>query len=235
MRSAAVLIAQRGLAATGMRDVADHAEAPRGSLHHYFPHGKDQLTDEALAAIGGAVRALLDDARTCPDSGGPAGTRVLDRFVGLWREGLRSTDMTLGCSVSAVVHDSVEPALLRRAAQVFDLWREPIAQELTATSVDPERAGALATTVVAALGIRANVQPGELARPRATRRDRRRPAHPADGGGGRGRLRRAAMITDVIRSWWHPPIRAGGRSQPAPPAVHVPCRQWRRAPPARLR
>ena len=150
MRSAAVLIAQRGLAATGMRDVADHAEAPRGSLHHYFPHGKDQLTDEALAAIGGAVRALLDDARTCPDSGGPAGTRVLDRFVGLWREGLRSTDMTLGCSVSAVVHDSVEPAL-RRAAQVFDLWREPIAQELTATSVDPERAGALATTVVAAL------------------------------------------------------------------------------------
>ncbi|WP_069465733.1 TetR/AcrR family transcriptional regulator [Actinacidiphila rubida] len=41
--SAAQLIRRDGVAATGMRDVAVHAQAPRGSLQHYFPGGKDDL------------------------------------------------------------------------------------------------------------------------------------------------------------------------------------------------
>jgi len=39
----------------GMREVADHAHAPRGSIGHYFPGGKNQMTMEALAWMGATV------------------------------------------------------------------------------------------------------------------------------------------------------------------------------------
>src|SRR5882757_662606 len=38
--------------AAGMRDVVAHAQAPRGSLQHYFPGGKPQLVNEALSWTG---------------------------------------------------------------------------------------------------------------------------------------------------------------------------------------
>lgn len=46
--SAAQLIRRGGVSAAGMRDVAAHAGAPRGSLQHYFPGGKEQLVNEAV-------------------------------------------------------------------------------------------------------------------------------------------------------------------------------------------
>lgn len=46
--SAAQLIRRDGVNATGMREVAAHAGAPRGSLQHYFPGGKEQLVNEAV-------------------------------------------------------------------------------------------------------------------------------------------------------------------------------------------
>src|SRR5919109_1136905 len=50
--SAAQLIRRDGVTATGMRDVAAHAEAPRRSLQHYFPGGKEQLVNEAVDWAG---------------------------------------------------------------------------------------------------------------------------------------------------------------------------------------
>ena len=50
--SAAQLVRERGVTATGVRDVVDRASAPRGSFQHYFPGGKDQLVSEALLWAG---------------------------------------------------------------------------------------------------------------------------------------------------------------------------------------
>src|SRR6478672_2440997 len=47
--SAAQLIRRDGVSATGLRTVVEHAHAPRGSLQHYFPGGKEQLVNEAVA------------------------------------------------------------------------------------------------------------------------------------------------------------------------------------------
>lgn len=152
VRSAAALIAREGLRGTGMREVADHAQAPRGSIQHHFPGGKDQLTMEALGWMGGVVRVELDRAAAGPGQPGEAlGVVVLDRFVSLWREGLAQTQVATGCSIAAVVHDSHDPALLARAAEVFTSWREPFHHALLADDVTAEQAGALATTVIAAL------------------------------------------------------------------------------------
>ena len=46
--SAVQLVRARGATGTGVRDVVEHAKAPRGSFQHYFPGGKDQLVSEAV-------------------------------------------------------------------------------------------------------------------------------------------------------------------------------------------
>ncbi|MDT4972839.1 MAG: hypothetical protein QOG22_2982, partial [Pseudonocardiales bacterium] len=59
IESTALLIRERGVTGTGMRDIAEHARAPRGSLQHYFPEGKDQVVSEALVLVGDQVTAWL--------------------------------------------------------------------------------------------------------------------------------------------------------------------------------
>ena len=115
VRSAAALIARDGWQAAGLREIADHAAAPRGSIRHYFPGGKDQLTRESLAWIGGVVAGLLERTAQTADPGTVA-VSVLDAFVASWREDLVDTGIGTGCSVAAVVHDSDDPALLSCAA-----------------------------------------------------------------------------------------------------------------------
>lgn len=161
VRSAAALFARDGLRGAGMRDVADHAGVSRGSIQHYFPGGKDQLTTEALDWMGSLVRQRLDAAAAplppADDSAGAPGptdggaVRVLDAFVDLWRRGLTETAMATGCSIAATVHDSDDPALLDRAADVFAQWCTPFRRALLSDGRPDEEADAIATTVVAAL------------------------------------------------------------------------------------
>lgn len=171
VRSAAALIARDGLQATGLREVADHAHAPRGSIRHHFPGGKVQLTSESVAWMGALVSDVLTQAAATAASGEPTpqplppatprgqeltprpagAVRVLDAFVQLWLQGLSETGLTTGCSLAAVVHDSDEPALLSRVADGFASWRRPFHDALLADGSSVEVANTLATTVVAAL------------------------------------------------------------------------------------
>jgi AcrR family transcriptional regulator len=57
--SAIELFRQHGYKGTGLRDVVAHSGAPWGSLHHYFPGGKEQLGVEALELAGDAIEAAF--------------------------------------------------------------------------------------------------------------------------------------------------------------------------------
>src|SRR5258707_13001435 len=52
VRSAAQLIRRKGVSGTGMREIVVEADAPRGSLQHYFPGGKEELVSDALLWMG---------------------------------------------------------------------------------------------------------------------------------------------------------------------------------------
>lgn len=63
VEAAGELLERRGYHGTGINDILRLSGAPRGSLYHYFPDGKDQLVVEALRLAGertaGAMRTSL--------------------------------------------------------------------------------------------------------------------------------------------------------------------------------
>src|SRR5207245_9482773 len=50
--SASTLFRRSGYAAIGINEIAEVAGAPKGSLYHYFPDGKDQIGEAAVRFAG---------------------------------------------------------------------------------------------------------------------------------------------------------------------------------------
>jgi AcrR family transcriptional regulator len=151
--SAAQLIRRDGVGATGMRDVAAHAEAPRGSLQHYFPGGKEQLIGEAVTWAGRyAARRVTRNLAALPaDDRRPS--LLFAALVTQWTEECQATDFAFGCPVAAVTVDCADATDSARtaAAQAFACWREPLATALVELGVPEARGAALATLMVSSL------------------------------------------------------------------------------------
>src|SRR5450631_2475436 len=60
VRAAAALFRRNGYAATGINEIAEVSGAPKGSLYHYFPGGKDQIAEAAVRFAGAGVVATLE-------------------------------------------------------------------------------------------------------------------------------------------------------------------------------
>jgi AcrR family transcriptional regulator len=148
---AAQAIREDGVAGAPLRTVAARAGAPRGSLQHYFPGGKDQLVTEALAWSGAyaadQVRAYLRDTRRPTPSG------LFDDLVRRWAAELEDRQYARGCPVAASVVDEshTNPQVRAAAAAALDTWQEPLRSGLRTMGVRPARAAALATLMIAAL------------------------------------------------------------------------------------
>jgi AcrR family transcriptional regulator len=145
---AADLIRCRGLAATSIRGLAEHAAAPLGSTYHYFPGGKQQLAAEAVRFSGDQVARML---RVALESGPVEGLRA---FLALWRKIVTGADFRAGCPVLVVaVEESAEGESAPReaAAEVFRAWEALLADALRGHGADTRDAEELATLVVAAV------------------------------------------------------------------------------------
>jgi AcrR family transcriptional regulator len=149
--SAAQLIRRAGVTATGMRDVVAHAQAPRGSLQHYFPGGKEQLVNEAVEwggryASGRIGRFLAAMSRPSP-------SRLFTAMVHQWIEEFLTNGFGSGCPVAAATVDCADSTESTRAAAAaaFAEWRRPVAQALAEMGVPPGKAESLAILMISAL------------------------------------------------------------------------------------
>lgn len=147
---AAQLIRMQGVSGTGLREVVDRAQAPRGSLQHYFPGGKEQLVDEALAWAGNfAAGQVSGFARSLPRRTPSA---LFEAMAGQWRREFDRTGFGRGCPIVATVADVSASDRMREAArQALERWQEPIAAALAEMGVPADRAGALALLMLSTL------------------------------------------------------------------------------------
>ncbi len=143
--STALLVRERGARATSIDDVLAHSGAPRGSVYHHFPGGRDQLLREATGYAGAFVAARLT-----PQEGQDA-LGAFDAFLGGYRADLLAGDFRAGCPVVAVAIEARDDdtALVDEAAAAFARWEELLMGTFVAEGVPPKRARELALLVIA--------------------------------------------------------------------------------------
>jgi AcrR family transcriptional regulator len=149
--AAAQLIRRDGVGATGMREVAARAGAPRGSLQHYFPGGKEQLVNEAVAWAGRYAGKRV--ARYLAELPEPTPGALFAAMAQQWIDEFEATGFASGCPVVAATVDSTASSASAReaTATAFSAWTTPVTTALTALHVPPDRAPALATLMISTL------------------------------------------------------------------------------------
>ena len=150
MLDAAVDLLQRqGYHGTGLNELLDRSEAPRGSLYHYFPGGKEQIGAEALARAGDQVAAAISHLLRAK----PSVADAVEALAGLLAAGLEASAFERGCPVATTaleVTPRSEP--IRAAVQAsFDGWLVPLRARLEETGFERAEAAQRAHLVIAAL------------------------------------------------------------------------------------
>src|SRR5437773_8809465 len=141
--SAVDLLARHGLQATSFSEVLDHSGAPRGSIYHHFPEGKEQMIGSALDLAGGRAIELLNR------KAGATAEEVATWFLHIWREVLIRGKFEAGCAVLAVAVAAESPELLDQTARVFRAWRRRLAELLEPGGLQPGDAQRFAGSLVA--------------------------------------------------------------------------------------
>jgi len=148
VQSAAMLIRERGIHGTGLREVVAHSGGPRGSLGRFFPGGKTQLVTEAIdfavAEVFGDLESELSEAQTFPEA--------INVIVTPWRRLLVDRDFALGCPLAATICDAAANVSLRaHVSELFAAWRASVAGVYTRFGASQAEAETQATILMAAL------------------------------------------------------------------------------------
>jgi AcrR family transcriptional regulator len=138
------LLAVNGLQATSFSDVLKLTGAPRGSIYHHFPKGKEQLISAALklseARTNEAIRKL----------GGKNSVEITEGFLELWRQLLVHSHFTAGCSAVAVTVATDSSDLLESATSIFRSWQSTLTEIFESAGLSLKVAAQFATTLIAA-------------------------------------------------------------------------------------
>lgn len=145
LESAADLFSRQGFGATGIKAVLAAAEAPYGSLYHFFPGGKQELGAAALTYGGERYRELLESVY-------PVDADVVeataDSFVRAAKL-LEETDYGYACPIATIALEVANNDELMRtaAADAFESWLEVLQERFTTAGMTAERAREVAEEV----------------------------------------------------------------------------------------
>jgi AcrR family transcriptional regulator len=149
MDSSAELFRRQGYAGTGVKQIVAAANAPFGSLYHFFPGGKEQLGEEVIRSSGALyIQLFASIAMQAPD--------VLEAVRGFFSgaaETLRETDYADACPIATVALEvaSTNEPMRQATADVFDSWIDGASAYFIAAQIPPERARALSFSMLSLL------------------------------------------------------------------------------------
>ena len=139
----------RGFHATSVKEVTSAASATIGSLYHFFPQGKGQLTAEVLREMGASYLELFLAFAAIGEAPGD----IIQQFF----DGAATTLVETGyvdiCPVGSIAREvaSSDDSLRAVAAEVFASWEHAVTALFISAGAQDEAASALAATVIAAI------------------------------------------------------------------------------------
>jgi len=149
VRTAMRLFRRQGYASTGLQQIVAESGAPKGSLYHYHPRGKESLGAAAVERAGAMVRGMLIDlAEHHRDP--KLFVRAYCRTMAGWME---ESDFRSGCPIATVVLETApwSRAITTAGNRAFDGWIEVIAGVLARAGTERREARSRAQAIVAAM------------------------------------------------------------------------------------
>jgi AcrR family transcriptional regulator len=149
VNTTAELFRRQGYVGTGLKQIVSGADAPFGSVYHFFPGGKEQLGAEVIRVSGRFYQELVEAVwDAAPD---PVAS-IHDVFAGA-AETLRQTDYADACPIATVALEvaSTNEVLRQATAEVFSEWIESAVARFNAGGIDATKARELAIATIALL------------------------------------------------------------------------------------
>jgi TetR/AcrR family transcriptional repressor of lmrAB and yxaGH operons len=149
VRTTMRLFRRQGYASTGLQQVLAESGAPKGSLYHYFPNGKESLGEAAVDLAGGLVAELLEDL-AAKHTEPSAFVRAYCKTMAAW---MKESDFRSGCPIATTMLETAPQSVSITAAgaRAIDRWIEIIAGVLIRAGEAPRDAQARAQLVIAAM------------------------------------------------------------------------------------
>ncbi len=146
--STVTLMQQRGANAVTVDAVLAHSGAPRGSVYHHFPGGRDEMVLAAVNRAGDNISAMLERSVSDGDA-----ADAIASFIGFWKMAMRDSEYSAGCPVMAMAVDSGSsiPTAAETVRAIFARWLRALERKLAAEGRTRAQARRLATITVAAI------------------------------------------------------------------------------------
>lgn len=140
VQTTAQLMRVQGYHATGLNQIVEESQAPKGSLYHFFPQGKEELATEALGLASeqglGRLRELFTNHRL---------KDALAMLVEKAIADLEETNYQHGCPIATVALETVAcDPLQKKCGEFFRKAISLLEQGMVREGVPPEKAPALA-------------------------------------------------------------------------------------------
>lgn len=146
VRATSRLMQRQGYEATGLKQISQEAQATLGSVYHFFPGGKRELTIEAIRHGDREFAEFLHVAFEQEDDPAVAIVTCTRELA----KGLRESGWLDGCPVTTTALESAgrEPEIQRAAEEAYENWRTLVRDRLTRSGFADDVAHDLAHSVI---------------------------------------------------------------------------------------
>jgi AcrR family transcriptional regulator len=140
------LMARQGLAATGVKQILDQAEAQFSSLYHHFPGGKEELAAEVICAGGAIYQQHVEEVWDRADN-------VTESVRAVFRgaaDALVHSEFADACPIGTIAMEvaSTNERLRMATAKTYEAWIESAQLRLEASGVPSSDSARLSTLIV---------------------------------------------------------------------------------------
>lgn len=149
LEATARLLGERGYSGTSLNDILAASGAPRGSLYHHFPGGKDglvaEVTRNSIDQVTSALSAIVESEHRP--------SQAVRKIFAATANMLRANGFTQGCPIAPIVLDGTRdvPELAELSRIAFTTWIGIIAAGFERAGIPPNRALGLAMLVESAI------------------------------------------------------------------------------------
>ncbi|MFS0665981.1 transcriptional regulator YxaF [Bacillus mojavensis] len=145
LHTASRLFQLQGYHATGLNQIVKESGAPKGSLYHFFPNGKEELAIEAVSYTGKIVEHVIQ--QSMDESSDP--TEAIQHFIKKTASQFDNTESIQGIPVGLLASETalISEPLRTVCMKVFKSWETVFAKKLKENGFAEEEANQLGTLI----------------------------------------------------------------------------------------